>query len=193
MVFVVARYAGAAGYNQTYMLQQVDQTIRVTQNTNDAAAFGLGAARIFEKLLIYNVTGFDAVTMAAAEMVDPSRNGPQYPEDADLAAGLQRALAAVGQSNMAFVMAEGQSCDYPHNLITGAHLIAQLGGSANDYVNGTRLTIMAGGDSGSRNVFVGAAQSAKMGDYNLIPTAWTAQTGIWSTVLPLSAQLVGHR
>jgi hypothetical protein len=188
MVAVVALYAG----NTSEMLAQVDTVIRVTQNTDDAAAFGNGAARILEYVLLYNMTGFDAVAAAAADMMSPTRAQP-YPEDAALATGLLAMLAEVGESNMAVCAQVGSSCDYPHNLLTGAHLIAQLGAGPADYVNGTRQTILAGGDSGSRNVFVGAVQAARMGSASLLPAAWTGKTEVWPTILPLAAQLVAHR
>ena len=71
-------------------------------------------------------------------------------------------LKELGTSNFDIVQKVGQACDYPYNLVSGAHLIAQIGdGSDNAFVNGTRQTIMAGGDSGSRNMFVGAVLGAK--------------------------------
>jgi ADP-ribosylglycohydrolase len=87
----------------------------------------------------------------------------------------------------------GQSCDWPFNLWTGSHLIAQLGNGAADYVSGVRQTILAGGDSGSRGVYVGAAQAARMGAAADLPTNWTAKVTAWPSIAPLAAQLVAHR
>jgi prophage DNA circulation protein len=40
---------------------------------------------------------------------------------------LQNALDKLSEDNMDFVLSVGQACDYPFNLWTGSHLIAQLG------------------------------------------------------------------
>ena len=84
-------------------------------------------------------------------------------------------------------MEVGQACDYPNNLISGAHLIAQVSGSLNNhgvslFMNGTRQTILAGGDSGSRNMFVGAVLGAL--EPAGIPGTWKFQT----TGFPLLAE-----
>jgi hypothetical protein len=56
----------------------------------------------------------------------------------------------------------GQSCDWPNNLLTGSHLISQDPG----YVNGTRQTIMAGGDCCSRNMFVEVCFAVDQGTWD---------------------------
>jgi ADP-ribosylglycohydrolase len=188
MVQVAALYAG----NSSAMLAAGADVIRVTQNTEQAVAFGLAAARVLEKLIAFNMSGVDAVNATIADMLNPARLQPTA-YDAQLAAGLQDALANLAVSNFDYVMRIGQSCDWPFNLWTGSHLIAQLGASQADWVSGVRQTILAGGDSGSRGVYVGAAQAARMGTVAALPANWTAKATVWPTAAPLAAQLVAHR
>ena len=188
MMLAVALHAG----NTTAVLAAAETVIRVTQNTDDAVAFGLAAARILENILAYNMTGVQAVTAAAEELVNPSRDSP-FGEDAALAAGLQKVLRELGKPNFDVVQQLGQSCDYPFNLWTGGHLIAQLGAGVNDFVNGTRQTILAGGDSGSRSFFVGACVGAQIGDVTALPSEWTAKSDVFPIAKPLVASLVALR
>lgn len=188
MIPVVALYAGSS----EEMLLNVDTVIRVTQDTDDAVAFGLAGARILEKLMIYNITGFAAVQATIADMTAANRSQP-YPEDASLAQGLQAALDALGTPNLDYCLQIGQSCDYPNNLWTGGHLIAQLNGTASAYVDAIRQTILAGGDSASRGMFVGAMQAARVGSLDTIPASWVASTGVYASVLPLAQALVNAR
>ena len=125
-------------------------------------------------------------------MRNPNRAQP-YPEDAALADGLEAALQAINVSNMDYCLQIGQSCDYPHNIWTGSHLIAQLGNTLNDFINGTRQTIMAGGDNGSRGFFVGAVQAALIGDVTQLPSTWTSKTDVYNLVLNYANQLVNYR
>lgn len=174
------------------MLAAADAVIRVTQNTDEGAAFGLAAARILEYIIGFNLTGAAAVAAAIVDLTSPDRAQP-YSEDAALASGLQHALDSIAESNFDFVQSVGQSCDYPNNLWTGAQLIAQLGSAPFDFVNGTRQTIMAGGDSGSRGFFVGAAQGAKMGSPSLLPASWFNRSDEYAGAVPLAAAIVAAR
>jgi ADP-ribosylglycohydrolase len=188
MIPVVALLAG----DTAAMLSTLEPIIRVTQNTDEAVAFGFAGARIFEKVLIYNMTGLEAVNETITDMLDPNRASPQT-QDAALADGLALMLTLLNETNFQVVQQVGQSCDYPHNLWTGAHLISQLGASQADFINATRQTIMAGGDSGSRNFFVGAIQAARLGNVSLLPSAWTAQVEEYSYVAPRAQSLVAAR
>lgn len=181
------------------MLAAVEDVVRVTQDTDEGAAFGLAGARLMEYVIGYNYTGVAALSATIADLTDPSRASP-YAQDAALAAGLQDALDALGVSNMDYVARVGQSCDYPFNLYTGAHLIAQLvaggagGGGSAAYVNGTRQTIMAGGDSGSRNVFVGACTAAAAGSVAAaVPPGWPARATEYAEAAPLIDAIVAAR
>ena len=176
------------------MLAAAETVIRVTQDTDDAVAFGLAAARVLEILITTNATGVEAVTAVAATLRDPARAHPNT-EDAALAAGLTKVLGELSTPNAEVCMSIGQSCDYPFNLWTGSHLIAQLAATPADYTSGVRQTILAGGDSGSRGMFVGAAQAARAAAAagGAIPAAWIAATTAAADVQTLAAQLVSFR
>jgi hypothetical protein len=187
---VVALLAG----DTAAMLAAAETAIRVTQDTDEAAAFGLAAARVLEQVVAYNASGYAAVAAAAAALTDPARASP-HAQDADLAQGMLAALAAVGESNLAYTLATGQACEYHYNLLTGSQLLGQVTrfGSVDAYTNVTRQVILAGGDSASRGMFVGAATAAALGDVALLPAAWTAQALGWPCVAPLVAQVVARR
>lgn len=194
-MFVAALYGGRG--NTSGMLAVLDPVIRVTQATDDAAAFGAAAARLFEYVLAYNISALEAVNATIADLRDPARAQP-YSEDSALADKLQSAYNAAvpgpnQQSNMDFVLAEGQTCDYPHTLPNIGHLVAMLGDDVASFYSGVRQTILAGGDSGSRGVFIGALQGARLGDASLLPSDWAAKTTVYNTVVPLVKQLVAHR
>lgn len=187
---IVALLAG----DTAAMLAAAETAIRVTQDTDEAVAFGLAAARVLEYVVAYNASGYAAVAAAAAALTDPSRASP-FTQDADLAKGMLAALAAVGESNIAYTLAIGQACEYHYNLLTGSQLLGQVTGfgGVDAYMNVTRQVIFAGGDSASRGMFVGAATAAALGNIALLPAAWTAQALAWPTIAPLVAQLVAHR
>lgn len=186
--------AAWAGIDEPTMLRLADAAIRVTQATDEAAAFGLATARLLSKLIASDMSGYEAVVSTIADLRNASRLQP-YAQDAALADGLEKVVTPplLNETNLQVCLALGQSCDYPFNLWTGAHLIAQLGAGASDYVSGVRQTILAGGDSGSRGFFVGGAQAARMGDATLIPSEWVASATAYPVVAPLVGALVAQR
>ena len=131
IVPVVAVYAG----NTSAMLAAAETVIRVTQDTDGAVAFGCAGARLLETAILSNVSGLEAVTRTMYALRDPARVHP-LAADGALADGLQRVLGMLDTPNAAVCLAIGQSCDYPFNFWTAAHLIAQLGGTGDDYVSG---------------------------------------------------------
>lgn len=164
----------AALADKPNMLDEVETLIRVTQDTNDAVSFGLAAARVLRGVVLGKPT-VQAVQDAAKELLDPKREHP-HSEDEALGKGLQKVLSELGRPNFDVVKEIGQSCDYPFGLWTGSHLVAQLSEQikkdpAGAYMNATRQTILAGGDSGSRGWFVGALMGAAVGDAQ-IPKEW---------------------
>lgn len=181
-----------AGRNTTAMLAAADSVIRVTQNTDKGAAFGLASARLLEYVVAYNLSGAALLTQVIADLRDPARASP-YDADSALADGLQNALDKIGESNAAFVAAVGQSCDWPFNLWTGGHLIAQLGAAQADFLSGARQTILAGGDSGSRSFFVGAAQGARLGSADALPADWKKKATAYAAAVPLAQAIVAAR
>ena len=105
MPAVVARFAGTAT-----LLERVAAVIRVTQDTEDAVAFGLAAARILEHVILHGgddrsddagdraatATGAlraqRAVRTVISELRDPKRSQPTR-RDAELAARMEAYLA----------------------------------------------------------------------------------------------------
>lgn len=181
MPAVVARHAG-----EPDLLDQVATMIRVTQNTDDAVAFGLAAARILEKVILGS-DGKDAVVAVAKELVDPNRKHPNK-EDEALAKGITHVLSELDKSSFDVVQEVGQACDYPYNLWSGAHLIAQNPG----FVNGTRQRIMAGGDCASANMFNGAVFGALEGEAG-IPADWKAKATHYVEVQANAKKLLAAR
>jgi len=175
MVPLVAALAGRKA--QSEMLKDVETLIRVTQNTDDAAAFGLAGARILA-LIIQGTPPKSAVSVTA-KILQNDKRVPAHSSDKFLANGLENVLQKLDQPNFDVVQEVGQACDFPYNLWGGSHLVAQI--TSGYAVNGTqtfmlgaRQTIEAGGDSASRGTFVGAMLGAVAGESGL-PAAWMSK------------------
>lgn len=65
---VVALFAGDPN-----MLPTVDTAVRVVQNTDKAAAFACGFARVLEKLVLGTASVQEAIALATKELMDPER------------------------------------------------------------------------------------------------------------------------
>jgi ADP-ribosylglycohydrolase len=190
MVPVVAALAG--NVDESHMLTAVESLIRVTQNTDQAVAFGLATARILSRV-IQGQTPLDAVTAVVEDLQDTKRVCPQA-EDQFLAQGLKKVLAEVGLPNFDVVKTVGQACDYPYNLWGGSHLAAQLSplssaAPTQSFMLAIRQTIEAGGDSASRGNFVGALFGAAAGEAAL-PAEWKAKYLHYNTVLADAKKLL---
>lgn len=55
------------------MLPTVDTAVRVVQNTDKAAAFACGFARVLEKLVLGTASVQEAIALATKELMDPER------------------------------------------------------------------------------------------------------------------------
>lgn len=174
LVHMVPLVAMLADADLLGMLEKVEELIRVTQNTDQAAAFGLAGARILRSV-IRGATLLDAVRSCAEELQSSERVHAKA-EDLFLAQGLERMLKQLDKPNADVVAEVGLSCEYPFNLLSGSHLVAQLSQLASTsgteaYKSGVRQTIIAGGDSGSRSDWIGALLGAAAGEAAL-PVAW---------------------
>ena len=131
-VAVTALLAG----NTSLLLDTLEPVIRVTQDTQEAAAFGCAAARLLEKVLTLNVTGAQAVQLTAADLQDAARVHP-FPQDGAMAAALLAAgaAAAAGEDASAFILRTGQSCDYFFTLPNVAFLVAGAGSDVAAFVS----------------------------------------------------------
>ena len=56
------------------MLPTVDMAVRVVQNTDKAAAFACGFARVLEKLVLGTPTVREAIASATKDLTDPGRS-----------------------------------------------------------------------------------------------------------------------
>lgn len=182
MIPLMAALAGGA--NQRQSLQSVEELIRVTQNTDEAAAFGLAGARILSGV-IQGWSLENAVTSVTKTLQDAKRVLPKQ-QDAFLAGHLEEVLSQLDRPNYDVVMTVGQSCDYAFGLWSGSHLAAQLSDMAakngtRAYMVAMRQTIEAGGDSGSRGGYVGALFGAAAGESG-IPAAWKKRYTHYETV-----------
>jgi len=107
-VYVTALLGG----NTSLLLDTLEPVIRVTQDTSGAAAFGSAAARLFEKVLVYNYSSvLSAVVDVITELRDGGRYHP-YDEDASLADFLETVVTAASAtpppSSSAFILSTGQ-------------------------------------------------------------------------------------
>lgn len=73
------------------MLPTVDTAVRVVQNTDKAAAFACGFARVLEKLVLGTPTVQEAIAAATKDLMDPSRSF-QTTLDQEVAQNLERVL-----------------------------------------------------------------------------------------------------
>jgi len=118
IVSVVALYAG-----KPEMLSRADEAIRVTQNTDKAAAMGLAGARILEQLIL-GVSPKDAIARTLEHLRDKDRLHPN-PQDGIVADKIGEALQLVDKSHFEAVKAIGLSCSFPFGLQNAVHIISQ--------------------------------------------------------------------
>ena len=171
---------------------------QVTQDTTEAVAFGLAAARILEKVILNGgdasssgrLSALAAVKAAVADMRDPAR-AHATEHDADLASRMEALLTQeqLKRPNFDVVQEVGQSCDFPNNLLSGAHLIAQ---GVASFADASRQRILAGGDSCSASMFNGGVFGA-LATRQGIPTNWTAATRHFPEVLAHAEALLSAR
>ena len=73
------------------MLPTVDTAVRVVQNTDKAAAFACGFARVLEKLILGTPLVQEAIAAATKDLMDPSRSF-KTALDQEVAQNLERVL-----------------------------------------------------------------------------------------------------
>ena len=76
---------------QPTLLPSVDTAVRVSQNTDKAAAFACGFARVLEKLVLGTPTVGEAISAAQADLSDPDRAFKTKLDD-EVAANIARVL-----------------------------------------------------------------------------------------------------
>jgi len=185
---VVALYAG----DTAALLRAVSEAVRVTQNTTEAVAFAQAGARLLEKFLLFDIDGRAAIQQVIAELRDDKRVCPTE-HDGKLADSVEKVLTKAAVSHVDLVKEVGMSCAYPNALLAAVHLVARLDSSQDAYMTAVRQTILAGGDNGSRSVFIGAVQAARLGSAELLPAEWKKKTALYDQYAKEASQLSSFR
>jgi len=184
------------GNNLNTVLQEVNDLVRITQNADLAVAFGVGGARVLFNA-IQGMTASDSITAASKAMlaINKAVDSIAVKQDFGMAAGLAWSIAVVKTTIMDVTQEVGQSCDYPNNLVTASHALNQVtaGPGANNVqqalVTATRQAILAGGESGSRSMLVGAVLGA-VGGLAAIPGSWKQRYNHYEEVVELAQRIL---
>lgn len=142
---VVARYAGSPE-----LPSAVEAAVRAQQSSDLAVQYGLGAARILERVVLGH---------GVAEAIEWARSAPDVPEPVRDAASKASDAAASPEPLGAIAARFGLSCGMPGALINS--LVAAS--RAEGYEAGLRANIVAGGDNASRACYLGALLAAAYG------------------------------
>lgn len=155
IVPVTCMYAGKADCSA-----MVEAAIRVHQNNDEAVAFGLTASCVLEAVLLGSPIGQSM-----------EKCGEGAPEVVKSAFQVAKDAAASGTSLKDLLGEVGRSCALPASFIGPVHQfqMAADSSSGNLYVEAVRENILAGGDTCSRAVFVGAVIAAANGGP---PASW---------------------
>ena len=179
------------------MLPTVDMAVRVVQNTDKAAAFACGFARVLEKLVLGTPTVREAIASATKDLTDPGRSFKTN-LDEEVAVTLGRVigeLADLSHSDVgvklkpeavAFPFA-GLAWSLPQSLILPLHCASEA-----SYVEAVEASIKVGGCTASRASIAGACFGS-IGTDEEIPAAWVADCGEGSRVKDLAEKLVAMR
>lgn len=171
--------------------------VRVVQNTDKAAAFACGFARVLEKLVLGTPTVREAIASATKDLTDPGRSFKTN-LDEELAVTLGRVigeLADLSHSDVgvklkpeavAFPFA-GLAWSLPQSLILPLHCASEA-----SYVEAVEASIKVGGCTASRASIAGACFGS-IGTDEEIPAAWVADCGEGSRVKDLAEKLVAMR
>eukprot|EP00435_Cladocopium_sp_Y103_P062322 s36_g23.t4 len=154
------------------MLPTVDTAVRVVQNTDKAAAFACGFARVLEKLVLGTPTVQEAIAAATKDLMDPSRSF-KTALDQEVAQNLERVIGEL--SNLSHADA-------------GKKLKPEAEPS---YVEAVEASIVVGGCTVSRASIAGACYGS-IGTEEEIPAAWVANCGEGFRIKELAQKLVGE-
>ena len=177
------------------MLPSVDAAVRVVQNTDKAAAFACGFARVLEKLVLEKATVGEAIAMATKELSDPNRSFKTTLDD-EVAKTLGRVIGEfsgfshsdVGMKlkpeAVAFPFA-GLSWSLPQSLILPLHCAQESG-----YVQAVEASIRAGGCTASRASIAGACYGAIDAS---VPADWVENLAEGKRIQELAEKLVAMR
>ncbi len=136
-----------AAYTQLEGLQAaVESAVRVTNNNDDAVAFGRASANIIEAAI---TTGNTELAIDAAKQ-EPSGIAIPY---------IEKVQASLDKSTPAVTAEWGMACQLTIGFPSAVHNILKSG----SYVDAVRQNIYAGGDSCGRSILIGAVMGACFG------------------------------
>jgi ADP-ribosylglycohydrolase len=166
---IVARYAG-----HKELTHIVNESVRATQNNDDAVAWLVPVARIIEAVIL-GASPSDAVKTNLVHFEQPYRSV------------VEAALhAAAGEADYLAVLKRfGTSCGLV-NTVPGALYLAVRHGAEGlpGYVAAVRENILAGGDSAGRAMLLGALLGAAAGG---VPDEWLARVRCHAELTALTA------
>ena len=113
---LVAAFAGDAR-----LLPAVESMVRVTQDSDVAAAWGMAAARVLEAVIL-GATPADAVGIAIRQLRDPARAHPGA-MDAQVADAMDAAVSLEGVSHAEAVSKLGRNCHLPGSAQSPMHAL----------------------------------------------------------------------
>ncbi len=167
---LVALYAQQEGLHEV-----VESAVRVTNNNDDAVAYGQASANMIEAAII---SGELSLAVDAAKQ-----------EQTGLAAPfVEQALSSLDKSTPAVTAEWGMACQLSIGFPSAIHNIA----TSHSFTQAIQQNIYAGGDSCGRSILIGAVMGAcfGVGTENGIPEQWIHQLSDADTLLTLVDQLL---
>jgi hypothetical protein len=174
LVPVAARYAGRKDFAAV-----VEQSIRATQNHDDAVAWGLPAARMVEAAVLGKaMTGREAVEAALPHFSPAQRAVVDQALEAAAAAAAAAKAGAAEEDPFVVTARIGAACQASRTVPVSIYFLARDGGNPT-YADALRGNMLAGGESCARACLIGAVLGAvkagKGEGEGGCPEAWVAQ------------------
>ncbi|GAX82764.1 hypothetical protein CEUSTIGMA_g10190.t1 [Chlamydomonas eustigma] len=169
---IVARYAGRPG-----LVSAIEVAVRAQQNNDLAVEAAIAIGKVLERVVLGSTVP-EAVNWALT-----SRGLP-----ASMQLHIQHAMSQTSAELNEVVVANGMSCQLPAAMINV--LVTALKYSS--YPAALRANMVAGGDSCSRGIIIGALLAAQDGTES-IPQNWKTHTTQFEEITSLTNQLLMWR
>lgn len=183
---LVAAFAGDAN-----LLPAVERMVRVTQDSDLAAAWGTAAARVLEAVIL-GAQPADAVRGAIGQLRDPGRAHPGA-LDAQIADAMDAAVVLAGAPHADAVAQLGRNCHLPGSAQSPLHaVLVARPDSAGAYREAVMDTILQGGCNASRAGFVGACFGAARG-VDAVPPDWRSKFTLYGATVDRANALLALR
>jgi len=160
---------------QENLFNVVESAVRVTNNNEQAVAFGQASANLIEAAII---TGSPQLSIDAAKQASSGLTLQL----------IEQALASVDKSTPQVTNDWGMACQLKVGFPSAIHNIAK----ASSFTEAVRQNIYAGGDSCGRSILVGAVMGAcyGIGTHNGIPSEWVSKLSDSQIILNEADQLL---